>query len=257
MTISASINVPGLANKYRLRLNEGSKKIRAQFRKNKKTIKSQLQHEIANYEEHDELVNMIIFPFVQNTVFTKMGYRLVWCDPLYEKKLPNFDVMISKIKETSILSIFIEAKTSDRHLHGLVDELIEKQRICEENQDYICEKYLDSKLPNEFEYVVCGYSLFIDNIQDAIEQKFSNAGSDGDLVSRKLIVWKADKWKSILGLTNPGKSNTFQRAMLHNDTNLSTELSRGVVVSHKALSFFPAKSYRNKIKVTYKNDHFY
>ena len=80
------------------------RKIRAQFRKNKKTIKSQLQHEIANYEEHDELVNMIIFPFVQNTVFTTMGYRLVWCDPLYEKKLPNFDVMISKIKETSILS---------------------------------------------------------------------------------------------------------------------------------------------------------
>ena len=56
----ANIKDPKLAGNYRIKLSENSKRIRVEFRKNKKAVKEDLQQEISIYETHDELVNMII-----------------------------------------------------------------------------------------------------------------------------------------------------------------------------------------------------
>jgi hypothetical protein len=189
---------------------------------------------------------MVIFPFVQNTSLTRMGYRLVCCDPLYEKKVSNFDALIARYTKKVVDAIFVEVKTSDKHLPGLVDEMIEKQNICEQHREYILKNYLGTDLPCRFEYVVCGYSYFVDDIQAAIVQKFSD-GDKSELNEKKLVVWKADKWKSSLGLTNPGK-NVIKQQMLHSDSNLNTELSKGYVVSHRILTFFPQSHIVTKIK---------
>ncbi len=125
---------------------------------------------------------------------------------------------------------------------------MEKERICEVNRQLILNNYLKTNLPTKFEYVICGYSHFIDNIQDAIEQKFSNASSSNNLVNTKLVVWKVDRWESILGLANPGKSNTYQQQMLHADTNLNTELGRGLNTSHRTLLFSPQSHIVSKLK---------
>lgn len=264
-TFLASILDEELRSKYRKRLKEELSKERKQFQAQRKKFKQDQEDGIADNEAHDEIVNMSIHLFVEKTIFTEeMGYKLRYCDPLYEKDLPNFDFLIIKKGDKRLTAIFGEAKTGNTKAQSIVNEVFAKQKVVEANRDYIIKIYLDDTTTHvDFEYVIAVYPRFVDEIQDALEQAFSaekkqhgkatittatTTTNVAELHRKvKTIIWKVDPHTSQLDLANPGKANSDRLRMLHSDNRLNSEL-KDVEVSRKVFSFFPQSHTATKIK---------
>lgn len=229
---------------YYKKLSDGIKRIKKETTKEIKKEKEKYLQYINESEKHDELVSMSIFPFIQNTYLTsELGYKFRYCDPLFEKGFKNFDALVVKETNKTIICIFIEAKTGVYSEH--VKEIEQKQKICEDNRQYIIHNYLnDTKLKVIFEYVIAVYSMDTDDILDFIKNYYHD---DSSAMKNNIIIWKCDRYESKLSVANIGKTNPLKQKMLHLDQSLNRKLCN-LETSHKTLSFYPQSHIVTKIK---------
>lgn len=75
-TFLASIQDEDLPKKYRTFLRTETIKIRKAFNSERATLKEQYEKGIEVLDQHDELLNLGIFPFIQNYPPRQLGYKL-------------------------------------------------------------------------------------------------------------------------------------------------------------------------------------
>lgn len=242
----STIHNTKLHSRYRKRLKEELSKTRKQYRNQAKKLQTDQSNGISDNEDHDQIVNMSLYPFVEKTAISEnLGYTLRYCDPLQELGLRNFDFLIAKTTTKRVTAIFGEAKTTFAKAPSIIREVKEKKAIVDTNLSYITENYLGkTQLPIDIECVVSVYPQFVDDIQDALEQSFDQDGP-GD--KTKIVVWKADPHNSMLDIANPGRSTPHRLRMLHAENALNKELTN-LEVPRKVLTFFPQSHAATKVK---------
>jgi hypothetical protein len=236
----ASIANETLKKKYYSKLRSESAKIRKQFHAERETLRDNIVEGLKDYEEHDTLVNLSIFPFVQNYPPRKLGYKLNACDPLLEKGKRNFDFLIAKEDDDKFILIFGEAKIDRDHFERIVDEVIEKIRVVNEEINTIAEEYLKNTTKKIlFEVAISIHGNYVDKLQSALEEKLhENASQLKDIERTRIVIWKIDINNNSLERSEPGYNNSLHHRLVHADAKLNSRINRIEVSGSKVLNFF-------------------
>lgn len=238
-----SINDDRLRVEYNRLLSKAFKSVRRRHKTESKYSKSKYEQKISVSENHDDLVSMSIFPFIQRNELTETGYNLRVCDPLHELGIENFDALLAKEFRKNIVCIFVEAKTGEIN-SGIINEIKKKQRLCNLNKEYIRINYLDGiAKPLILEYVLSVNAMSAD---DAFNQISAHLNTNTNSPSDKIIIWKSDIHFSQIGIVDPGNHQN-RINMLHADTDLNRKLHR-IKTSRVALGFYPQSHIVTKMK---------
>lgn len=241
-TFLASIDDDVLKKKYSSLVKNETIKIRKSFKAERQKLKDNYDDGINILNQHDELLNIGIFPFIQNYPPRQLGYKLRQCDPLHEDKKCNFDYLIIKEEKSKAILIFGEAKIDKDHFDSIIEEVVAKIRVVQSDIEAIKTKYLSENTKKmHIEYVILVRAAYVDKAQNAIEKKLHEEMQKGGkyLDGIRIVLWKADVNESWLERAEPGHNNPFFDRLVHADANLNSRLVHIDLNGPNVLEFFP------------------
>lgn len=229
--------VKGLSRKYKEDASKLRKKLRSILKTNDHELTEKMINELEIMEYHDQLISMSIFPFLQTSSLSPLGYRFIRTAPLLEKGVKNLDFLICRKTEKATIVIFGEAKSSISNRTKIINEYNERKKVIETHRKYILEQYLGNPTNNViFEYVLSVFSAEAAKMKESIEQ---NGGS--------IILWSADLAFSDLRLEG-SRNPQLRHTMSHSDHDLSRSMNK-ISTSKKTAILFQQSHIVTKLKL--------
>ena len=223
-----------------LKDNNLNRKIDLTAQKKLKNEEKEFKKHINAQQEHDKLIDNCIIAFNPESVcYKKTGYKFTTVEPLVERKIRNFDVLISNKDQE--LGIFIECKYGlSSGVSEYIDEMYEKIDVLEENLEYL-EDIIGYKISRR-EYVCCTPSQYVDSIAREIEKR-ETEGKINCVNGPHLLIWGLHWWpESEVKLHNRINSPRKEHLKQHGDKHLTKLLADGIKTFNRDLpfSFYPS-----------------
>lgn len=204
---------PKLSKKYRELQKNNYSKYKNIFEEELDKFKAKIELGINNDKEHRDLINLCVFPFSQAQSDVDLNYRFIRGEPLWELKTNSFDFLLCNFEKKFV--IFGECKASIQNYTDIVKEVEARQKIVQDNINYIIEHYLGFS-PKNIKYVIGVYSSDDEElIKKIIERKAD------------FIVWSIDRYKKLLSFKSfLNISETQKRKIEHDHTKLNNKLKK-------------------------------
>jgi len=205
-------------NDYRKKLTASDKEfLDDEYQSRFELYKKRIEEGILENQNHLSLINLCANCFQHNTkLHQKTGYRVVLCEPFYERNIKNFDVGVLNVENKTL--ILIECKYSISDINNILGDFEDAISISNSIRfDY--ESVLGNKI-NNIEYVICTDGVTAHSLADIIYEKRMN-----------LITWGCNLPTKELKLFTSGKDNDdikYIERRVHQDKRLNRELYKGV-----------------------------
>ena len=188
-----------------------------QYDQNFDIYMKRIQNGIDENQNHLSLMNLCANCFQHNTpLHKKNGYRVVLCEPFYEKRKKNFDLGILNVADKTL--ILVECKYSISNISSVLNDLEDAIKIADAMKSDF-ESILGNSISN-MEYVICTDGVTAHPLVDKICERKMN-----------LITWACNLPRKELKLFTSGKDNDedrYKEKRVHQDKKLNRELYKGV-----------------------------
>lgn len=204
---------PKLSKKYKALQKNYYSESKNNFEKNIDEFIGKIELGIKNDKEHRDLINLCVFPFSKAQSDVDLNYHFIRGEPLWELKTNSFDFLLCNFEKKFV--IFGECKASIQNYTDVVKEVEVRQKIVQDNIDYIIENYLGFE-PKNIKYVIGVYSSDDEELIKKIIDRNSN-----------FIVWSIDRYKKLLSFKSFFNiSETQKRKIEHDHTKLNNKLKK-------------------------------
>lgn len=204
---------PKLSKKYKEIQKNNYSEYKNNFEEEIDKFIGKIELGIKNDKEHRDLINLCVFPFSNVQSDVDLNYRFIRGEPLWELEKKSFDFLLCHFEYKFV--IFGECKASIQNYTEVVKELEIRQKIVQDNIDFIVENYLGFE-PKNIKYVIGVYSSDDEELIKKILDRNSN-----------FIVWSIDRYKKLLSFKSfLNISETQKRKIEHDHTILNNKLKK-------------------------------
>ena len=185
-----------------------------------------------DYGGHDQLIDQCIVAFSAGSkCFDEANYEFVTVEPLLEKKVRNFDVLMLNEKEE--LGIFVECKSGLYDIPSEVSDVYGKIEDLAENLIYLQGK-ISCSLKRQ-EYVLCVPSQYVESVMREIERREKSGQIDCGK-DALLLIWGVNMFnRPSIQLCSRMDSPRKKESKQHMNSHLTRLLSDGIDTSAREI----------------------